>query len=82
MVLLNALRCVVLNLDGAAVGLLDVLLRVCARALRPYTTVRGAGLIHHHRSYWQGAPLFDAWREPKGYIVRLGGYELIIDLAT
>jgi hypothetical protein len=82
MLLLNALRCVVLSLDVAAVGLLDALLRVCARGLRPYTTLRGAGLIHHDRSYWKGAPVFDAWREPKGYIVRLGGYELIIDLAS
>lgn len=82
MVVLNLARSLVINLDWAAVGALDALLKVTTRALRPFTPLRGAGLIHHDRDYWRGCPAFDAWREPGGYIVRLGGYELIIDLAT
>ncbi|MCY4746442.1 hypothetical protein NYO99_15775 [Pelomonas sp. UHG3] len=54
-------------------------------ALRGYTPVRGGGLIHWDRSYWQGGPWFDAWVEPWGegraFTMRLRGYELIIDLA-
>ena len=80
MMLLSLARWAAVNVDHLAVTALDGLVKLTTKSLRGFTSVRGGGLVHWDRSYWQGRPWFDAWREPRAYTVRLRGYELIIDL--
>ncbi len=82
MTLWTVARWVAVTVDDLAVSALDGLVKLTAWALKGWTPVRGGGLLHWERSYWQGRPWFDAWREPRAYTVRLWGYELIIDLAN
>ena len=82
MMIPKAARWVALHVDHMAVTGLDVVVKVATRCLRAFTPVRGGALLHWDRSYWQGRPWFDAWREPRAFTVRLRGYELIIDLVT
>lgn len=81
MTLMTVTRWVAANVDHWVVTALDGLVKLAAWVLRGFTPVRGGGLIHWDRGYWQGRPWFDAWREPRAYTVRVRGYELIIDLA-
>lgn len=82
MTLIERARWVGWTLDSWMVAALDGLVRLTTWALRGVTPVRSGGLEHWGRSYWQGRPWFDAWREPRAFTVRVRGYELIIDLAT
>ena len=81
MTLLTIARQVAVNLDHWAVTGLDTLVKLTTRGLRGFTPLRGGCLNHMHPDDWKGAPWFAAWREPRACVVRLAGYELIIDLA-
>ena len=56
--------------------ILDALMQATAWAVRPVSSVSGAG------AFWisEGSSFVDCWREPGAWTLRLGRLELVVDL--